>query len=577
MKTDQHQQLLKAPFRFYIRQHRRAFALGLGSLFLTNALDTLPPLLIGYAIDQLTGPRDKFLVTLALLIAVAGGISLFRYGWRLFWGRFHHSVADDLRGRIMDHFLELGPSHFQRTQIGKAMALITNDVNLFRMAIGPGVLILFDGISILIMVPILMCTISPSWTIKTLCLMPLVPFFVIYIMRKLNVLFERKQDSFAEMSGVSQEIVAGIRVIKSFALEKFHTRYFNRYSRNFELACNQVAEVDSTFQPGLELFASVGSVILLVLGAPEVIAGQVTLGQFIAFFQYVQRIVWPMTSIGVGLSHVEQGRASFQRIRQTLETAPLILDEGDRKIDSFESLEVRNMSFGFGDGLLLEDVSFSIKKGERLGILGPTGSGKSILLDLIFRFQKAPPLSIFINGIPIERIELKSLRGLFSVVPQDVFLFQESVAENLIFAQEETTTEHLDHALGVAALTEEIQKLPLGLETALGEKGVNLSGGQKQRLTFARAWLKPAPVMVLDDSLSAVDSKTEHHLLEQIDHLKAEQSLLLITHRLSALEGMDQVLVLNQGKVEALGLLRKIQLTSPTVQKLFVIQEVSTP
>ncbi len=564
--------LLRKPFLTYIRQHRRPFAMGLTALVLTNALDTLPPLLIGQALDQVLGPRKGLALTLSLLVLVTVLLSFCRYGWRLFWGRFHHSVADDLRNRVMDHFLLLGPSYFQKTQIGRAMSLITSDVNLFRMAIGPGILILLDGITILLLVPPMMCLISPSWTLKTLCLMPLAPFFVMHVMKKLNVLYTAKQESFANMSGVAQENVAGVRVIKSLALELHQILFFNKFSKNYELASNNVARVDSSFTPVLEVFASVGSVILLVVGAPEVLSGAVSVGQFLSFFQYVQRMIWPMTSIGVGLTHIGQGKAAFRRIREVLETEPLILDEGLIEISEFQELEIRNLSFGFGDRMILSDVSLNLTAGQKLGIIGPTGSGKSVLLDLIFRLHKAPINTIFINGIAIENIKTSSLRRLFAIVPQDVFLFQDSLQANLQMGNPAAKATHLMDALEASALSEEVDNLTTGLQTELGERGVNFSGGQKQRLTLARAFLKESQVMVLDDSLSAVDSKTEAHVLSR---LNTQQTLIVVTHRLSALESMDHVLVLNKGQREAFGDLRTLRTSSATVKQLALLQEQS--
>jgi ATP-binding cassette subfamily B protein len=574
LKTEwQSAPFLKKPFLFYISAHRKAFAAGLLSLFLTNIFDAFPPLLIGRAIDQMVGPRQALFKTLAVLFAVTGALSFFRYLWRLHWGRFHHTVADDLRNRIMDHFLDLGPSYFQKTRIGQAMSLITNDVNLFRMAIGPGLLILVDGLSIVLIVPPVMCSISVAWTLKTLCLMPLVPIFVYFVMDRLNAQYERQQDRFAAMSGVAQEIVSGVRVIKSFAQELHQTRFFNRYSRNFEDACNQVAKTDAGFLPALELFVSVGSVILMWVATPEVILNKVTIGQFLAFFQYVQRMVWPMTSLGIGFTYVAQGRASFARIRALLETAPEILDDGDIEIDSFAKLEIRNLTYKFGDKMVLNEISLLYQSGERLGVIGPTGAGKSILLDLILRVIKAPEQTIFINDVPIERIRLSSLRRIFSVVPQEPFLFQEPLQDNLRLGQTEASTNAMEQALTLSALEKEMTSFPEGLQTPLGERGVNLSGGQKQRLTLARAWLKPASVLVLDDSLSAVDSKTEQHLLHELRTLGRGQGLILVSHRISALRDMDRVLVLNEGQIEACGPLQGLDQESPTLKRLAVLQD----
>jgi ATP-binding cassette subfamily B protein len=283
-------------------------------------------------------------------------------------------------------------------------------------------------------------------------------------------------------------------------------------------------------------------------------------------------MVWPMTSLGIGFTHIAQGRASFTRVRNLLETRPEIVDDGDVEISQFEKLEVRDLNYNLGDKVVLDHVSFAFQAGERLGIIGPTGAGKSILLDLILRIHRAPENTIFINDIPLEQIRMASLRRIFAVVPQDPFLFQEPLEENLRLGNVEASALHLEQALLVSALGREITSFPQGLQTPLGERGVNLSGGQKQRLTLARAWLKKAPVMVLDDSLSAVDSKTEHHLLRELGSLH-QQGLILVSHRLSALRDMDRVLVLTEGRIEAYGPLTAIRDGSATLQRLSQLQE----
>lgn len=563
---------LDRPFRSYIRRHRRPFLLGLGALFLTNAFDALPPLLIGRAVDQLSGPRPQLMQTIAVLIGVTLTLSLFRYLWRLYWGRFHHAVADDLRNRLMDQFLKLGPTFVERHPVGKLMSLITNDINLFRMAIGPGILILLDGVFIILLVPPVMCTISVSWTLKSLCLMPLVPLFVWWIMGRLNQLYSDQQEKFSDMSGVAQEIIAGVRVIKSFAQERQQTRHFNRYNRYFEGACNRVARTDTSFGPLLELFVSAGTVILLLSASPEVAAGNVSIGQLLAFFQYVQRMIWPMTSIGVGLTHIQQGRSAFARIRDVLEATPEVRDQGTREITQFESLEVKDLTYDIGARRILHRISFRIERGQRLGLIGPTGAGKSILLDLILRVREPPPQTVWINGIPVEQLKLSSLRKIFGVVPQDVFLFQEPIAENLRYGHPTASDPQLITALTEAGLETELANFPDGLNTLLGERGTNLSGGQKQRMTLARSWVGAAPVLVLDDSLSAVDTRTEAQILDALDRLNTEQTLILVTHRIATLKNLSTAIVLNNGQIEAHGATHDISELSPTWQTLERIQ-----
>ena len=425
--------LKKSPFLYYFRMHKRTFVIGLVCLLATNILDALPPLLIGMAIDQISGNAgfDKVGETLGILIAVTVGLSIFRYMWRIFWGRFHHSVAADLRIRIFNRYTDLGPDFYSTNSVGQLMSLINNDVNSFRMAIGPGILILMDALFILCIVPPLMISISPDWTWKTLILIPLLPFIIRKLMNAIRNSYKNQQDKFGEMSGISQEIVAGIRVIKSYAQELNQTRLFNGYNKRYEDACNQVARVDSLWSPIMELGVTTGSVILLFVGAPEVMSGAITVGSFFAFYQYIQRMIWPMTAIGLGANFIQKGRASFDRIVDLLEKEHSVPDSGTLAVSEFDTLEVKDLTFTYPneDTPTLNNISFSLNKGETLGLVGPIGSGKSTIIELLCRQYPVETGKIILNGVSIEQYKKADLMNLFSVVPQDAFLFSRKVSE----------------------------------------------------------------------------------------------------------------------------------------------------
>lgn len=572
------ERLLKKPFWFYILRDKRNVGLGLVCLLGTNILDALPPRLIGIAIDQIAEGLQLQAVgkTLLLLLLVTVGLSFFRYLWRIYWGRFHHQVAEHLRNQIFDRLSFLGPSFFQKKTVGELMSLINNDVNSFRMAVGPGVLILFDAIFLLFIIPPIMIGISWDWTWKTLILMPLIPFIVYRLLKVIHSRFKIQQNQFGELSGVTQEVISGVRVIKSFAQEKNQTRLFNLSSRNYELACNDVAKPDALFSPALETAVTVGSVILLFIGAPEVIAGRISIGEFFAFYQYIQRMVWPMTAIGLSLNFIQRGRASFGRIREVLQTEPDVKDEGLLEVEKFESLEFKNLSFAHPgqNDLSLKDISFRLNKGEVLALIGTTGSGKSSIVDLICRFYPFEKERVFINGLPIEKIRLKSLRNLLAVVPQVPFLFSRKVSENVAYGIDNPNSEEIQRITALVNIEKEIEALPEAYDSFIGEKGVNLSGGQKQRLTLARALLRQSPVLILDDSLSAVDTSTEQSILNMIRSAQSDQSrsAIVISNRISSVRWADRIVVLNQGRVEASGTHEELLQTSPTYQELSRLQ-----
>lgn len=578
--------LKKHPFLHYIRLHKKNFAIGLACLLFTNLLDALPPLLIGKAIDQISSgsSQDSILKTLGLLLSVTLGLSVFRFAWRIFWSRFSHSVAEDLRNRIFDRYTELGPSFYSKNSVGELMSLINNDVNSFRMAIGPGLLILVDALFIMCIVPPLMITISPEWTWKTLILVPILPFIMKRLMNAIRGSFRVQQEKFAELSGVSQEIVSGIRVIKSYAQELNQTRLFNYRSKNFELACNDVAKYDSLFTPISDVAVSAGAVILLSIGAPEVMSGAVSVGSFFAFYQYIQRMVWPMEGLGMCANFIQKGRASFERIMDLLEQTHEVPDTGTLPISRFESLEVSNLTFTYpGDTKpTLKSVSFEFKRGETLGIVGSIGAGKSTLIELFCRQYPVTPGSIVINDQPIERYKKQDLMQLFSLVPQDAFLFSRKVSENIAFGLEDWNESEIRKVAKLVNIHQEILNIPEGYDAYLGEKGVNLSGGQKQRLTLARALVRNSDVLVLDDSLSAVDAKTETKILNSLkgEILKEgegeeKQTTIIISHRLASLRWADRIVVLKNGTVEAFDHHDSLLETSPTYKNIHRLQTES--
>jgi ATP-binding cassette subfamily B protein len=573
---DEKSELLKRPFWFYIKKHKGTVALGALWLFLTNLMDSLVPFIQGRTIDYITAGAPLLEVgeMVGWLFAVIAFLSVFRFLWRVYWARFHHTVADDVRNRLFERMAGLGPGFFRPRKIGQLITLISNDTNSFRMGIGPGLLILLDGIFLIGLILPQLLYISPDWTWKTLALMPLVPFAVRAVLARLHGAYHARQARFSDVSGSAQEIVSGIRVIKSFAQEQNQTAQFNIHSANFRGACDRVAWWDAFFGPSLELPVTVGCVILLLLGAPEVLAGKVTLGQFFAFYQYIQRMVWPMSAIGIGLGQIQEGRASFRRIREVLEHAPDVPDTGDVEVTRLESLEVRNLSFTYPGATLpaLSNVSFRLRQGECLGIVGMTGSGKTTLVELLTRQYPVAPETIFVNGIPVEKIKLSSLRALIGAVPQDAFLFSRMVSENLALGLETWDIEDVREAAAHVRLDQEIESWPGRYEALVGERGVNLSGGQKQRMTLARAMIRRAPLVILDDSLSAIDAKTEELILLHLRDELRKTTSIVVSHRLASVREADQILVLKNGRVEAVGRHEELVRISPIYQILNEMQ-----
>ncbi|MEK7358480.1 MAG: ABC transporter ATP-binding protein, partial [Bdellovibrionota bacterium] len=495
------------PFRYYMRKHPRAFLIGVGSLLLTNGFDVLTPLVLKFGIDAVT---EKDMAKLGWAIAfyafVMVNVMIFRFGWRVFFGKFHHTVAEDLRNRIFSKLTELGPSFYQRSPVGQLMSLLTNDVNSFRMAIGGGMVTLIDSISLMAITLPLMIWLSWDWTWQTLVFIPFVPFVMRRLEKLVHEYYRIEQDRLAELSGRAQEIISGIRPIKSFAQEENQLASFNVLSRRYEHACNRMAFVDTCFHPTFKSAMILGTASLLWFGTPDVIRGTATLGSFVAFYEYVKRLVWPLSAIGLSASMIEQGRASFDRIGELLATDTDIPDSGSREIAKFEKLELKNLTFRYPNSIsdALTDVSLTIHAGETIGIVGPVGAGKTTLLQLICRMFPAPAGSVRINGVDVSDIKRSSLTETVSYVTQDVLLFSESIAQNVALGIPAFPgLEPIAEAARVVNIDDEIQNIPSRYDALLGERGVNLSGGQKQRLTIARAIIRRSSLVMLDDSLSA--------------------------------------------------------------------------
>lgn len=568
---------LNRPLWYFIKNNPRSFGLGIVFLVITNALDGIYPLIMKTAIDQIEArvPLNELGKTTVIFFAIMAGLAFTRFGWRIHFGRFHTFAAEQVRQSIFRHVTSLGPNFFHKNQVGELMSLLTNDVQSFRQAIGPGLLILADGIIIIAVLLPIMITLNWQWTWKTLIFLPIIPFLIWKVMRLIHSNYKIQQDRFSELTGVAQETVGGIRVIKSFAQEDNRTQLFNGVSSAFEKACNKVARIDAFFIPVMEFGVTSGSVILLFVAKDDIYSGAVTIGTFVAFHRYIQKMVWPMTALGMGFSYFQKGYASFDRIRAVLLTDTDIPDLGTHNIENFESLEFKNVSYKHKDSTTyaLKDVSFKLNAGESLGIMGPVGSGKTTLLHLLTRLYPLEEGQILINGLPIEQISQESLRKTFLLVPQEPFLFSESIKENVSFGlQGGATEEDIISTTKIVDLNKEIDALPHRFESQLGERGINLSGGQKQRLTIARGLIMKAPVLVLDDSLSAVDTRTEKAIEEDLAKNKLTMSRIIIAHRLSSLNAVQKLLILKDGRVEAQGTYSEVLAASPTFQKIVEIQ-----
>ncbi len=548
-------------------------------LILTNTIDGLYPLVLKKGIDQIAEKVaiHEIFTTAVWFFLMMSGLAVTRFCWRTFFGKYHTMAAEDLRNRLFQHLGQMGPNFFQKNSVGELMSLITNDVQSFRQGIGSGVLVLVDAVTIVCVVLPLMLYMNVGWTLKTLVFLPLVPFIIWRLTKLIFINYKIQQDDLSELSGVSQEMIAGIRVIKSFAQERVRLSLYNQVSKKYEISSNRTAVTDALFMPVMEFGVASGSVILLFIAAPDVLSGVASIGTLVAFQRYIQKMVWPMTALGLGLSQYQKAMASFSRMKDLFYQKTDIPDEGTFELKHFDHLSVRNLSYQYPDSTswALKNLNFEIHKGQTIGLIGPVGSGKSTLLHLLNRLYPAAQGSILINDISIEEYSQSSLHKQLVLVPQEAFLFSESILDNVAISEGDSNLEGVRDWARVVDIDKEIEKLPQKFHSHLGERGINLSGGQKQRLTIARGLMIRAPFIMLDDSLSAVDTKTEKSIQERLEIPgKAKQTKLIVSHRLTSVERADLIIVLKNGEIEAVGKHSDLLKTSETYSRLAEIQGV---
>ncbi|MEN9723868.1 MAG: hypothetical protein RJB38_1854, partial [Pseudomonadota bacterium] len=500
-----------ALLRELIWKYRKPVFLGLLSLMIVDALEVLPPLVLKQAVDVVVARQPwsqlAWLAAGYFLIAFFQGFC--RYAWRMFLIRSSLFAGRDLRNRFSGHLLRLSPSFFDRKRLGDLMSLATNDVEAIRMALGPGLLVAADAIFYFVTVPIAMLALSPRLTLLAFLPLPIIPWLVARNERLIHERFEKVQAAFGRLSAMAQETLTGVRVIKAFAAEPGQLERFRKSGEDYVRLNMSLARVQSAFGPTLDFTMSLGLVFLLWVGGRQVMGGLETLGTFVAFQRYIQKMVWPMTAVGMAITYYQRGIASARRMGEIFSEKSAVREPrvpAPRAIRG--EIEFRKLSFRYApeSPLVIQDLSLTIPARTRVAFVGAVGSGKTTLLSLIPRLYPVEAGMICIDGQDVNDYPIQDLRRSVGFVGQDLFLFSESVEENLSWgADQEVPRDEIIELSRSVALETEIQRLPQGYGTLLGERGVNLSGGQRQRVTIARALAKKPAILILDDALSSVD------------------------------------------------------------------------
>jgi len=550
----------------YLNRYRWPYLTGLALVVVSNFFATLGPRFIQHGIDALQGAGQfhavQRAVLLLLAVALIGGVA--RYGMRELLNSGSRRVETDLRDQLYLHLQRMAAEFYDRYPTGDVMARTTNDLLAVRMVAGPALMYLVDTtIRALLVAPVMM-GISPRLT--ALALLPLLglPVAMVSLGRVIHQRSQLIQAQFSELTSHAHENLSGVRVVRSYRQERAEIEHFRELSQEYLDRNLSLAQVQGAFFPLLMLLGGLSGVVVLYVGGRLVIAGSVSVGEFVAFGVYLGMLIWPMIALGWAVNLVQRGAASMGRINQLFREPPAITSPESPvslpPAGRARSLEFRNVWFSYPGarerGWVLQDISFRVEPGASLAIVGSTGSGKSTLVDLIVRTYDPDRGSVLIDGVDIRQLSLTELRYAVGFVPQETFLFGETLRRNILLGAPDDG--RLARVAEIAQLTEALPSLPQGYDTLIGERGINLSGGQKQRAAIARALAQDPPIFVLDDALSAVDAHTEARILAGLRDALVGRTSIIVSHRLAAVRDADWILVLDGGRIVEQGTHREL-------------------
>lgn len=558
----------------YFRPYRRGITAGLALVVVSNLFTIAVPYLTKVAIDALEQnlTMDVVIRYAGLIVGAAAVGGLARYGMRELLNGLSRKIERDLRNDLFDHLLRMPAEFYDRWRTGDLMSRTTNDVLAVRQVAGPAIMYLVNTAAVAVLALGLMIWIDPGLTLFAMLPMAVLPLAVYLFGQKIHERFEGIQSQFSQLSNFVQENLAGIRIVKAYTREESQADDFSHLNEEYLERNMGLARVWGAFHPTLTLCTGMAAVVVLWYGGTRVMADDITLGSFVAFTFYLNLLSWPMISLGWVTNLFQRGSASMGRINELFAVEPAV-DEPDRPVrpDRIEgAIEFEEVTFRYpgADRPALRDVSFRIEPGETVAVVGGTASGKTTLVRLVPRIYDPTEGSVRLDGTDVRRLPLEQLRGAVSMVPQEPFLFSMRLGRNIalpdgdaagtvelpanpLSGEGRAEEDHgsLRRALEVAQLRDTLEVLPEGLATEIGERGVNLSGGQKQRATLARALYRDAPVLLLDDALSAVDSVTERAILDGLRPYLEDRTSIIVSHRVSAVREADQILVLEDGEL----------------------------
>lgn len=544
----------------YFAENRLLIISGLFCLIIVDILQLFIPRIIKRVVDDLTilqVSHQSLLIYASYIILIGVMIGIFRYIWRRCLLGTSRRVEEGLRNKLLAHTQNLSASYFDSVKTGDLMAHATNDIQQVRMATGMGMVAMNDAVVLGTATMIFMAWINIKLTLLVLIPMPLIVIGTRFFSRKMHLRYQSVQKSFSDLTEIVRERFAGIRIIKAFTREKEETSRVEKISREYITENLNLVKVLGAFFPMMLLLSNMSLAIVLYFGGRKTIMQDISPGDFVAFISYINLMTWPMMALGWVTNLLQRGRASLERLNVILETPPGITDSpGAKSLTGINGhIVFENVSFDYEThgnrkaGSVLNNIDIEVKPGEILGIVGQPGSGKTTLLNLLPRTYDVSDGRIMIDGHDIKDIRVHNLRSWISFLPQEPFIFAGTIRHNLVLSNHDIKESDMIRAAGMAAVHKTIESFPDGYDTVVGEKGVILSGGQKQRIALARVFLVPTPILILDDPISQVDFETGANIIQTIKNMARTRTIVIVSHRLSALSFSDKIITLENGRI----------------------------
>ncbi len=561
----------------YFAPYKRTMIFGISCVFMANVFKLITPDFVGRAMDALSKANDalndpantavRALImesarsnltkysALIVLATLAQGVFLFTQRRLLI--NMSRDIEYDLRNDFYAHLQRLPFEFYQTHRTGDLMARATNDLSAVRMIVGPALMYSMNTVFAMALLVPLMASISWRLTLLAFLSMPLVATATNYFSKRIHDRFEKVQEYFGTVSNRAQESLAGVRVIRAYTQERAEIDSFKKVNREFVNRNLKLIRLSGIFHPILQFFIGLGFIAVLWYGGGLVMSGKISIGHFVQFTLYLGLLVWPMIALGWVINIFQRGMASMGRMHHIMSIEPTIRDAGDtRGIDAIEGeIEFRDLTFRYSEARdpALKDINLHIEAGQTIAFVGGVGSGKSTMMNLVTRLLDAEPGQVLIDGRPIREIPLGVLRTSIGYVPQETFLFSDTIAENIAFGVEHATAEEIERAATEAGIAEDILEFPEGFDTLVGERGITLSGGQKQRTAIARALIRHPRILILDDALSSVDTYTEEKILGHLRRIMLGRTSLIVSHRVSTVKDADLIVVLEEGRIAERG------------------------